>query len=74
MKPRALVLTGYGINTDLEMAHAFELAGAEAERLRAHLMDELLAFIEARQDALGTPTDLWRTSRGSATPQAGSSG
>ncbi len=93
MKPRALVLTGYGINTDLEMAYAFELAGAEAERvhlgdlisgnvklsdyqifvvpggfafaddlgagkvfaerLRTHLMDELLAFIEAGKLVLG---------------------
>jgi len=93
MKPRALILTGYGINTDLEMAYAFELAGAEAERvhlndliakdeklsdyeifvipggfsfaddlgagkvlaerLRTHLMDELLHFIEEGKLILG---------------------
>ncbi len=86
MKPRALVLAGYGLNTDYEMAHGFERAGASAERvhlndlifgkvslkdfqilavpggfafaddlgagkvmaerLRTHLMDDLLAFIE----------------------------
>ena len=33
MKPKALVLTGYGINCDLETAHALDLAGAQAERV-----------------------------------------
>ncbi|VVB92772.1 Phosphoribosylformylglycinamidine synthase subunit PurQ [uncultured archaeon] len=37
MTPKALILTGYGINCDMELAHAFELAGAEAERV--HLTD-----------------------------------
>lgn len=37
MNPKALVLTGYGINCDMELAHAFKLAGAEAERV--HLTD-----------------------------------
>jgi phosphoribosylformylglycinamidine synthase I len=37
MKPRALVLTGYGLNTDYELAHGLELAGAQAERV--HLND-----------------------------------
>lgn len=37
MNPRALILTGYGLNTDHELAHAFELAGAQAERV--HLND-----------------------------------
>lgn len=37
MKPRALILTGYGINADEELALAFELAGAEAHR--RHLGD-----------------------------------
>lgn len=36
-KPRALVLTGYGINCDYETKTAFELAGAEA--LRVHVND-----------------------------------
>jgi phosphoribosylformylglycinamidine synthase len=30
-KPRALVLTGYGINCDEETRYAFEKAGAEAK-------------------------------------------
>jgi len=37
MTPKALVLTGYGINCDMELAHAFKIAGAEAERV--HLTD-----------------------------------
>lgn len=37
MTPKALVLTGYGINCDMETQHAFKLAGAEAERV--HLTD-----------------------------------
>jgi len=37
MKPKTLILTGYGLNTDYELQHAFRLAGAEAERV--HLND-----------------------------------
>ncbi len=37
MTPKALILTGYGINCDMETQHAFKLAGAEAERV--HLTD-----------------------------------
>lgn len=40
MEPKALVLTGYGINTDYETALAFELAGARAERVH---LNELIA-------------------------------
>jgi len=52
-KPRALILTGYGINCDYETRFAFELAGAEAERVhvndlidgRSKLSDhQILAF------------------------------
>ncbi|MBF0202544.1 MAG: phosphoribosylformylglycinamidine synthase subunit PurQ [Desulfamplus sp.] len=32
-KVRALVLTGFGLNCDVETAHAFELAGARADRV-----------------------------------------
>ncbi len=28
MTPKALVLTGYGINCDIETQHAFKIAGA----------------------------------------------
>lgn len=34
----ALVLTGYGLNCDLETAHAFELAGALAERVHINAL------------------------------------
>lgn len=36
-KVRVLVLTGFGINCDMETAHAFNLAGAQADRV--HLND-----------------------------------
>jgi phosphoribosylformylglycinamidine synthase len=34
--PRALVLTGYGLNCDWETTYAFELAGAEAHRVHVN--------------------------------------
>lgn len=37
MIPKVLVLTGYGINCDIETEHVFKIAGAEAERV--HLTD-----------------------------------
>ncbi|VVB92223.1 Phosphoribosylformylglycinamidine synthase subunit PurQ [uncultured archaeon] len=37
MTPKVLILTGYGINCDIETQHAFKLAGADAERV--HLTD-----------------------------------
>lgn len=46
MKPRALVLTGYGLNTDYELAHGFELAGAQAERV--HLNDLVLQRVSLK--------------------------
>lgn len=46
MKPRALILTGYGLNTDYELAHAFELAGAQADRI--HLNDVIARPVDLR--------------------------
>ncbi len=52
-KVKALVLTGFGLNCDHETAHAFELAGAEAQRVHinalidgsVHLADfKIMAF------------------------------
>ncbi|MCX9083795.1 MAG: phosphoribosylformylglycinamidine synthase I [Candidatus Methanoperedens sp.] len=37
MTTKALILTGFGINCDIETAHAFKIAGAEAERV--HIND-----------------------------------
>ena len=44
MTPKALILTGYGINCDIETAHAFKQAGAEAERI--HINDLINGTIE----------------------------
>jgi phosphoribosylformylglycinamidine synthase I len=35
--PKALILTGFGINCDIETAHAFKIAGADAQRI--HIND-----------------------------------
>ena len=35
--PKAIILTGYGINCDWETAYAFQTAGAEAKRV--HIND-----------------------------------
>ena len=34
----ALVLTGYGLNCDLETAYSFELAGAQARRVHINAL------------------------------------
>lgn len=35
-KPRIAILTGYGINSDVELAYSFNLAGGQAERVHLH--------------------------------------
>jgi phosphoribosylformylglycinamidine synthase subunit PurQ / glutaminase len=42
-RPRALVLTGYGLNTDYETAQAFNLPSVGGEGVRVHLNDLLAA-------------------------------
>ncbi len=37
-KVKAVVLTGFGLNCDVETAHAFELAGAEAHRVHINTL------------------------------------
>ena len=45
MKPKALILTGVGINSNRELAEAFQLAGAQAEQLH-------ISVLEARPEIL----------------------
>lgn len=40
MKPKALIITGYGLNTDLELQLAFKLVGAEADRVHLNCILE----------------------------------
>jgi phosphoribosylformylglycinamidine synthase len=42
-KPRALILTGYGINTDEETAFAFDMPQVGGEGVRVHLNDLIAA-------------------------------
>jgi phosphoribosylformylglycinamidine synthase len=54
MTPKAIVVTGYGFNSDVELAKAFELAGAAASRV--HLADLLEKPALIREfDLLGVP-------------------
>jgi len=52
--PRIAVITGYGINSDYELAEAFRLAGAAAHRI--HVGDLIEGRISLRDfDAIGFP-------------------
>jgi phosphoribosylformylglycinamidine synthase len=50
--PKALILTGYGLNCDWETAYAFELAGAEPHRVHINqlIMGETLGEIVSLED------------------------
>jgi phosphoribosylformylglycinamidine synthase I len=54
MRPQALVLTAPGINCDLELAEAFELAGATAHRVHLNELARDPSRIEAF-DLIGLP-------------------
>jgi phosphoribosylformylglycinamidine synthase subunit PurQ / glutaminase len=47
MKPRIAVITGYGINSDHELAHSFALAGGDARRVH---INDLIARKPALSD------------------------
>lgn len=49
MKPRTLILRTAGTNCDLETAHAFELAGAECERVHVNRLIEQPTVLERFQ-------------------------
>lgn len=52
--PSALIITAAGINCDLELAHAFQRAGAEAEFIHLNTLIAEPAIIE-RFDLIGIP-------------------
>jgi len=53
-KPRALIIRTAGINCDLELAHAFELAGAETESIHLNQLIEESSLFD-RFDLIGFP-------------------
>ena len=53
-RPNAIVLTAPGINCDLELVEAFELAGAEARRIHLNELDADPSVIDSC-DLLGLP-------------------
>lgn len=54
MKPRTLILRTAGTNCDTELAHAFELAGASAERVHLNRLVESPELLEG-YDLMGIP-------------------
>ena len=44
-RPRTCVITGFGINADEELAHAFQVAGADAERVHVSDLIERPALV-----------------------------
>ncbi len=53
-KPNALIITAPGINCDLELAHAFELAGCRAERVHINALIADASLID-RYQLIGLP-------------------
>ena len=53
-KPNALIITAAGINCDLELAHAFEAAGASAERVHINSLIADPRLVE-RYQLIGLP-------------------
>ncbi len=49
MKPKVLVLTGYGINCDYETEYAFSSSGGEAHRIHVNSLIEKPALLEQYQ-------------------------
>ena len=49
MKPKALILTGYGINCDYETQHAFNLVGADAKRVHINDIIDKIENLEEYQ-------------------------
>lgn len=49
MKPKVMILTGVGINSNRELAEAFELSGAEAEELHVSRLEENPNLVEQYQ-------------------------
>lgn len=54
MKPTALIITTAGINCDLELTHAFQLAGAETESIHLNRLVAEPSLID-RYDLIGLP-------------------
>lgn len=67
---RALVLTGYGLNCDIETAHALELAGAVAERIHINAVIDGSANIDDFQIMVFVGGFSWGDDHGAGVIQA----
>ena len=69
-KTRALVLTGYGLNCDHETAHAFRLAGAQAERVHINSLIDGEASLDNYQIMTFIGGFSWGDDHGAGVVQA----
>ena len=69
-KTRALVLTGYGLNCDHETAHAFRLAGAQAERVHINSLIDCEASLDDFQIMTFIGGFSWGDDHGAGVVQA----
>ena len=67
---RALVLTGFGLNCDMETAHAFEKAGAEASRVHINTLVEGRADLDDFQILVFGGGFSWGDDHGAGVLQA----
>lgn len=67
---RALVLTGYGLNCDIETAHALELAGADAERIHINAIIDGSVNIDDYQIMVFVGGFSWGDDHGAGVIQA----
>lgn len=70
VRVKALVLTGFGLNCDLETAHAFELAGAEATRVHINALIEREVRLEEFQILAFIGGFSWGDDHGAGVVQA----
>jgi phosphoribosylformylglycinamidine synthase len=67
---RALVLTGYGLNCDIETAHALELAGADATRVHINAIIDSSVNIDDYQIMVFVGGFSWGDDHGAGVIQA----
>ncbi len=67
---RALVLTGYGLNCDIETAHALELAGADATRVHINAIIDGAVTIDDYQIMVFVGGFSWGDDHGAGVIQA----
>ena len=69
-RPRVLVLTGYGLNCDIETAYAFELAGGVSERVHINALIDRSVSLDAFEILVFGGGFSWGDDHGAGVVQA----